>query len=777
MIPALSPRVFMLRLSIIFFLCVMFEWVGAPGVARAQSGSLAGCHLYQQQDLHFHKVDDGHENHFILEGTVDAPVQIDCDEMQLFADHMESFQTEGRVIATGNVLYVNGGNRINAERMEFNTKTRTGTFFNAHGTAVLRDKPEPGLFGTQEPDLMFRGDEIQKIGPKKYHLVRGNFTTCVQPTPRWEMQSRSVTINLDDYALLKSTIFRVKSVPLMYLPIFYYPIQEDDRATGFLIPTYGSTTARGQSISNAFFWAISRSQDATLYHDWFSKTGQGVGGEYRYVLGSGSSGNARTSMLNEHETVFEQVGGSNSVYPGSRSYTIAGDMTQRLPLNLHARANVDYYSSIVSQQRYQQNIYDATKRTRRFGGNVTGNWGSYSFSATADRNDYFQGTATYTTQGTVPRISFSRGERKIGSSPVYFGVSTEYVTLSRSTTTNDVKTQDQGLSRIEVSPGIRVPFTRWPFLTLNSTISWRGTYWTESLDENRAQVPVGIGRRYFDLQTRITGPVFNRIWNTPGNGYAQKFKHVVEPTLTIRRTTAIDNFDRIVQLDGADYAIGTTRFDYGVSNRLYAKKQTSREILSATISQSYYTDARASQFDRQYQSSYSAGSAPSHYSPVMLQVRGAPTDRFQAELRTEFDSTSHALRTLAANGSFSSSSWLQTTAGWSQRRFIPGLPDFTQAGSTNYLNAATNVRRMGGRVGGSYTFNYDLKQKSFLQQRFTTYFNSQCCGVAIEYQNFNYGASLSAYGLRQDKRFNLSFTLAGIGTFSNLFGAFGGQQR
>ena len=84
---------------------------------------------------------------------------------------------------------------------------------------------------------------------------------------------------------------------------------------------------------------------------------------------------------------------------------------------------------------------------------------------------------------------------------------------------------------------------------------------------------------------------------------------------------------------------------------------------------------------------------------------------------------------------------------------------------------------MGGRVGGSYTFNYDLKQKSFLQQRFTTYFNSQCCGVAIEYQTFNYGGSLAAYGLQQDKRFNLSFTLAGIGTFSNLFGAFGGQQR
>ena len=45
------------------------------------------------------------------------------------------------------------------------------------------------MFGSQEPDALFCGDELQKIGPKKYRIVRGGFTTCVQPTPRWEMQS------------------------------------------------------------------------------------------------------------------------------------------------------------------------------------------------------------------------------------------------------------------------------------------------------------------------------------------------------------------------------------------------------------------------------------------------------------------------------------------------------------------------------------------------------------------------------------------------------------
>jgi hypothetical protein len=48
--------------------------------------------------------------------------------------------------------------------------------------------------------------------------------------------------------------------------------------------------------------------------------------------------------------------------------------------------------------------------------------------------------------------------------------------------------------------------------------------------------------------------------------------------------------------------------------------------------------------------------------------------------------------------------------------------------------------------------------------------------VAIEYQTYNLQGSFVSYGVSADRRFNLSFTLAGVGTFSNLFGAFGGGQ-
>jgi len=781
----------MLRLSSILVIVLAVEWLGAPATVRAQGG-LAGCTTYKQQNMTGGRIQG---DHFVFDGTPDAPVQIDCDNMQLSADHMEYFQKEGRVTARGSVVFVSEGNRIVAERMEFNTRTKTGTFYVASGTATLQQKASPTLAGAQEPDLMFRGDEIHKIGPKKYRIVGGNFTTCVQPTPRWEMQSRSITLTLDDYALLKNALLRVKHVPLMYLPIFYFPIQEDNRATGFVMPIYGNTTAAGHSISNAFFWAINRSQDATIMHDWFSQAGQQFGGEYRYIRGPGSEGTTTMSMHNEPIRTVTNPDGSQSDLPGQKSYNVLGRVVQRLPFNLRLRSNANYYSSIRTQQTFQQDINRSTQSSRRMDANVSGSWGVYSLSATVDRTDYISNETSFSTTGSLPRVTFSRGERKMGRSPLYFGANSEIVTIQRSTTNNDVKTSDNGLSRLDVNPTLRIPFTKWPFFTVNSSVAWRGTYWTESCAAgvvgpgdtrcpqsgvngvDLTQVPEAVGRQFFDFTARITGPVFNRIWTTSGNGYAEKFKHVIEPTLTIQRTTSIDNFDRIVQIEGTDYIVGeTTKYTYGVTNRLYAKKGTSREILGVSLTQAYNTNALASRYDAQNLNGFGT-TAPTHFQPVVLSVRGSPTDRLQGVFRTDWDPTAHALRTLGANGSFNTGAWLTTSAGWSQVRYIPGLSGFDNPDSArNYVNASADVRRAGGRLGANYSFNYDLRHDTFLQQRYTAYYNAQCCGIAVEYQSYNLQGSFSGLGIPEDHRFNLSFTLAGIGTFSNLFGAFGGQQ-
>jgi LPS-assembly protein len=751
-------------------LCVLASAIG-PAWALAQE-DLSSCRIYEAAAPQMERSADISRFH----GSPEQAVRVDCDDMQFFADYMEIHSSQDLIKARGHIVFVSGDSRISAESMEFNTKTRTGTFYDARGTARISPEGDRSLFGAQEPDAYFWGAQLKKLGPAKYRITRGGFTTCVQPTPRWEIASGTVTLNLNEYALLTNSVFRVKGVPLLYMPVFYYPIQEDDRATGFLIPTYGASTFRGQTLSNAFFWAISRSQDATVYHDWMSQAGQQIGGEYRYIAAPGSQGNAQFSLLDERPTTPATGGAS---LPARRSYSLRGDVAQALPANFRARAYVDYFSSIETQQQYQQDIFRATNRSRRFSTHAAGSIGQYLVSAAVDRNDVFYSATSLVTYGSLPRIQISRPERPIGRTRIYFGANGEYVTLLRSATQNDVRTQDQGLTRLDVNPLVRIPFNRWPFFTINSVVGWRGTYWTESLSEAqpRQQVAEGIGRQYFDFQTRLTGPVFTRIFNTPDGRFAERYKHIVEPSLAIQRLTAIDQFDRFVKLEGGDFTVGNvTRYTYALTNRLYAKRDVAREVASVTVSQTYYTDANAAQYDRQYQTAFTAR-APTHFSPVALHARASPSDRLQAEFRTEWDPTAKALRNIAANGMYADGEWLHVSAGWSQRRVIPNLPGFDDPNRADqYINALVNLRGSRNRVGGTYSFNYDLLRDRFLQQRWIAYYNAQCCGVGFEYQTFNLHGAFFRPGLTQDRRFNISFTLAGIGTFSNLFGAFGGQQ-
>lgn len=762
----------MSRFSITLSVCALFQCLLAAAPARAQD--ISGCGSDSLENLRTVRHDD---NHSSLVGSPAVPIHIVCDDVQLFANSAELYRQEGRFVAIGDVLFVSGNNRISAERLDFNTKTKTGTFYNASGTTVIRDKSQPSAYGSQEPNAYFWGEELHKTGPSTYRIIRGGFTACVQPTPRWEVASGSITLNVDDYALLRNSVFKVKGVPLLYLPIFYYPMEEDDRSTGFLMPIYGTGTIRGQSISAPFFWAIGRSHDATFTYDWFSKAGRAVTGEYRYVLAPGSSGNATFNLLDERAITLDDDP-TQAPRPSRRSYKVHGSLVQALPGGWRAQANANYFTSLETQQRLQQDVFQATTRQRNFDATLSGNWAEYAISARAERRDYFDTSNRLTRTGSLPRVTVSRGERAIGTSPLYFGISGEYVNIIRSRIDDDVELTNQGLSRMDVNPTLRVPFTRWPFLTINSSVSWRGTYWTESLDAAGEQIEDVLGRQYFDLQSRITGPVFNRIFNTPGGGFAEKYKHVVEPTLTIQRTTAIDEFDRIVKLESGDFTKGgVTRFTYGLANRLYAKKNVSREIASLVVSQTYYTREDAAQYDRNYQSSYSEDARPTNFSAVAITARLSPTERVSGEFRTEWDPTVHTLRTLSASGTMRGASWFDLSAGWSLRRLIPELPDFSRPESaTHYLNAATSLRSPSNRLGGSYSFNYDFRRDFFLQQRIQGYYNAQCCGIVLEWQTMNL-EGVPGVSVPQDRRFNISFSLAGIGTFANFLGALSGQQQ
>ena len=745
--------------------------LAVPAAARAQNEGLGDCQRNKQWQMQ--QIGPGH---YKLIGQV----EIDCGEQSFAADEVELINAEHLLIATGNVVFTSGSNRIAADRLEYNTETRTGTFHNATGTATLREGgPQPqdrSMFGTSEPDVYFYGRTLEKIGREKYRITKGGFTTCVQPTPRWSLTSGTVVLNLESYAILTNSFFRVKGVPVLYLPVFYYPINKEDRATGFLLPTYGSSTIRGQSVSNAFFWAINRSQDATFFHDWYSRTGQGLGTEYRYTAGPGSDGQIRFYNLREQAAEYSGGDGSPIATPERRSYEVRGFLSQRLGGTFRARARADYFSDITVQQSYNHNVYDASRRQRLFSGAVSGTIGTWSLNTAWDRSEFFYGTTESTVRGGTPRVAIQRAEQTLFGSPLYFSLSGEASRLvaERRTPTQVV---DNGLARFDAMPRIRFPFTRWPFLSITSSAAFRTTYWTERRGEGGANVGDPISRNYYELATQITGPVFNRIWDRPGSRYAQKLKHSIEPFLNVQRVSPVENFDEIVRLDGVDTIVGrTTRVSYGVNNRIFRKPGgggQSREIMTVALGQSYYSDARAAQFDRHYRTSY--GTAPSRLSPLSLNVRAWPTPGVNAQFRAEYDTRFKAFRSLSADTTFALGEWLHTTAGWSQRRFIEGLPGFDDPDRLDhYLNAAMTWRTRRNRIGGTYTFNYDVRDSSFLQQRIMGYYNAQCCGFALEYQQYDLSGFSSGLPVDQDRRFNVSITLAGIGSFSNLLGAFGG---
>jgi len=729
-------------------------------------------------------------------------------DTKIYADDVWAYTGEDRAIATGNVVFAQGSNRISAEHAEFNTETRLGTFYNAWGMTTVKPSaqaPRPGQISAptmtgQENVVYFFGETVEKIGPKKYKITNGGFSTCVQPTPRWDLHAGTVILNVDHYTWMTNAVLNVKGVPMFYLPVLYYPTKREDRATGFLIPTYGTSSLRGQSIHNAFFWAIDRSEDLTVMHDWFSKTGQGVGSEYRYNMGGGNDGTFRAYMLDEHATTYVIDGVEQPPTQAQRSYDIRANANQLLPGNLRARANVNYFSSIVSSQTFNTNIYDASRNQRSFGGNVVGAWRSYTLNATLDHSEYFYSQTDSSISGSWPRIQLMRNERPIADSPAYFSMTGEFARLLRDTKSTSASStgvaiateNDQGLNRFDVSPQIRYPFKKWQWFTVNSTLSARETYYTRSyapsadpLQSSTTVIDEGINRPVFTFQAQITGPVFNRIWDTPENGYAEKFKHTIEPVMTIDRTSSVDNFNRIIQFDGIDAYVGGTRYTYGLNNRFYAKRKVApgqpaqaREIFDVEVAQSYYTDQRQSLYDRQYQTTLGATSeAASHFSPIALNVRAMPTNEINATVRAEFDSRYHALRTISAQASYAVTQLGQLSVGWSKRALIPELAQFNNPAFLDQsVNANANVHTRDNRYGANYSFNYDVLHSTLVQQQVTGFYNAQCCGLAFQYQTYNYGIS-SLSPIPADHRFFLSFTLAGLGNFSPFNGALSGAPH
>jgi LPS-assembly protein len=690
--------------------------------------------------------------------------------VKLFADLIEYYTDSNRLVASGNVVFTNPEGRLSAEQVEFNLTDQRGTFHQASGIMSLGVRANRAQFGGQEPDVYFYGETIEKVGNRQYRVSHGGFTTCVQPTPRWEIVSGSVVLNLDDYAIAKNMVLQVKGVPLFYLPLIYYPIQSDQRATGFLLPTYGASTVRGQSLSNAFFWAIDRSQDATFFHDWFTRTGQGYGSEYRYVAGPRSLGNFRIYRFDTNATTYS----NGSQLSSGNLFQITSAVTQLVGPVLRAQVNIDYFSNVFQQQLYQQNVFQSTQSQRRISAGLSGATGPLSAGVYYLRSESFGSPTSSTVYGTTPRATAALAPQSLFGTPIYAGANAEYSFMPNKGIANGETTSDTSLGRFSFSPTVRAPLSKLTFLSVNTTEGLHTTIYSRRLDPAGQLVPEAVTRQYFSSTTEAIGPVFTKIWDTPDSTTIQRMKHVIEPNFSVEYITDFANQAAVprVPVDPSDYVVGgSSRLTYGLTNRLFYRARdvegvrgTTREFVTVGLQQTYYTNPLSSQFDPTYVTGQSSPARA--LSPIALTARISPSATIDSNTRVEYDVNGAGLQSLTT-GSTISAGGTSTNISFSRQHPTPTTP------VNSYLGASTSLT--GKQVRGTYAVNWDISHAYVVSQRITASYMAQCCGLQVEYQNYHYPAN-SGYPVTADRRINFGFVLAGLGTFSNFFGAFGGVR-
>ena len=102
----------------------------------------------------------------------------------------------------------------------------------------------------------------------------------------------------------------------------------------------------------------------------------------------------------------------------------------------------------------------------------------------------------------------------------------------------------------------------------------------------------------------------------------------------------------------------------------------------------------------------------------------------------------------------------------------------TRRCADHYMNASRDLAyRAATRSAAPTRSTTTLQTRHFPPAALSWRFTTRSAAASTSSTRPTTLPATSGFAVPQDRRFNLSFTLAGIGTFSNFFGAFGGRRR
>ena len=211
-----------------------------------------------------------------LEGTqkrIEASGQVELRSRRetVLADFLSYDVTTQEIHGRGNVLLRQGNDFVSGPELTFRRDAETGTF-------------ESPRF--QVGELGARGDaeRVTFVGPDLYEILRGRVTTCVAPREDWFLRAEKIDIDTaKKVGVARDARLDFMGVPILYSPWLEFPLS-NDRKSGFLTPTFGSSGTRGIDFALPYYFNLAPNYDATVTPRIMTKRGVQIGGELRYLF-------------------------------------------------------------------------------------------------------------------------------------------------------------------------------------------------------------------------------------------------------------------------------------------------------------------------------------------------------------------------------------------------------------------------------------------------------------------------------------------------------------
>lgn len=150
---------------------------------------------------------------------------------------------------------------------------------------------------------------------KVMQLVHTTYSTCPPISRAWDIESRLITLNkaTGRGTAYDATLY-THGVPILYAPYFNFPI-DNRRQSGFLFPTYTSSSVTGIGIGFPYYLNLAPNYDDTITPRYFTKSGIQLSNQFRYLTPSSNG-------------IF-----SFSFLPDDRAFAAFQNQAQNLPVN------------------------------------------------------------------------------------------------------------------------------------------------------------------------------------------------------------------------------------------------------------------------------------------------------------------------------------------------------------------------------------------------------------------------------------------------------------